>query len=121
MSTDKSTEFHEGDCCIGCVHEIEADMGYYPSEGCCCYTGLTPLEQWDYVPKYPPVDGKVPEVLTRWKMASIDRWLTRFGKELDPDYVRRFRNAMVVRDLRNSKKDKEFARLEKINWTYPRI
>lgn len=81
-----STEFHEGNCCIGCINEIEADTGYYPAEGCCCYVGLTPLEQWDYVPKHPPVDGKVPELFYKWKHATRRRYLARFWEQIHETY-----------------------------------
>lgn len=46
---------------------------------------MNPLEDPDYVPEHPPVDGKIPDVVSKWGKESQLRWFQRFGKELrDP-------------------------------------
>jgi hypothetical protein len=45
---------------------------------------LTPLEDPDYLPKHPPENGKIPEVVARWGKRSQLRWFQRFGSELHP-------------------------------------
>lgn len=44
---------------------------------------MTPLEDPDYSPAHPPVEGKVPEVVTRWGKRSQIRWFQRFSGELN--------------------------------------
>lgn len=45
---------------------------------------LTPLEDPDYEPRHPPVDGRIPDVVARWGKASQLRWFQRFAGELNP-------------------------------------
>lgn len=73
--------FHEGPCCAGCIGEQEDGFsggGMY----CCCYEGKTPLEQWGNPVKYPPVNGKVPEIFEKWGPRTQERYLKRFKEEL---------------------------------------
>jgi hypothetical protein len=45
---------------------------------------LTPLEDPDYVPKHPPVDGRIPDVVAKWGKPSQLRWFRRFAGDLHP-------------------------------------
>lgn len=73
--------YHEGACCGGCIGEKELGYsggGYY----CCCYEGLTPLEQWDNPVKYPPINGRIPQEFQYFGPKTAKRWIERFKKEL---------------------------------------
>lgn len=43
---------------------------------------LAPLEDPAYEPKYPPVDGRVPDVVAKWGPRSQVRWFRRFRDHL---------------------------------------
>jgi hypothetical protein len=43
---------------------------------------VAPLDDPAYVPKHPPVDGSIPDVVARWGAASQLRWFRRFGPDL---------------------------------------
>lgn len=43
----------------------------------------TPLEDPDYVPEHPPVDGKIPEVVAKFGMGTQLRWFARFYNKLN--------------------------------------
>jgi hypothetical protein len=45
--------------------------------------GKPPLEDPSYEPKYPPVDGKVPDVVAEFGPATQIRWFRRFLSALD--------------------------------------
>lgn len=45
---------------------------------------LTPLEDPNYQPKHPPINGTVPWVVGCWGPRSQLRWFTRFRRELKP-------------------------------------
>jgi hypothetical protein len=78
--------YHEGPCCGGC--QSEQEMGY--SGGgmyCCCYEGLTPLEQWGNPVEHPPYDGEVPDVFYKWGRPTQERYVKRFADYLDYDVV----------------------------------
>jgi hypothetical protein len=45
---------------------------------------LTPLEDPDYKPKHPPVDGKIPDIVARWGKTSQLRWFERYANDLNP-------------------------------------
>lgn len=80
---------HIGDCCSGCIGEME-DGTYQPAYGCCCYTGLTPLEQWGNSVKYPPVNGKIPPEFQYFGYKTAKRWIDRFKNELDPEELKAY-------------------------------
>lgn len=42
----------------------------------------TPLEDSDYEPEHPPVDGKIPEVVARFGPSTQIRWFMRFHRSL---------------------------------------
>jgi hypothetical protein len=42
----------------------------------------SPLNEPDYEPEHPPVDGLVPDVVRRWGQRSQLRWFFRFRREL---------------------------------------
>lgn len=42
----------------------------------------TPLEDPTYQPKYPPVNGCIPDVIVKWGKRSQLRWFLRFGRQL---------------------------------------
>jgi hypothetical protein len=76
--------YHEGYCCSGCMSEREdgySGGGNY----CCCYEGLTPLEQWGNPVKYPPVDGKIPQEFQYFGHRTAKRWIERYKNELLPE------------------------------------
>lgn len=41
-----------------------------------------PLNDPDYEPKHPPVNGQIPDVVTRFGMRTQIRWFARFGEQL---------------------------------------
>ena len=43
-----------------------------------------PLEDPDYTPAHPPINGRVPEVIEKWGPASQLRWFDRFRDQLKP-------------------------------------
>lgn len=43
-----------------------------------------PLEDRNYTPKHPPVDGYIPAVVEKWGPRSQVRWFDRFMSELRP-------------------------------------
>lgn len=43
----------------------------------------SPLNDPDYQPKHPPVDGVVPDVVRRWGKRSQLRWFWRFWREVN--------------------------------------
>lgn len=45
---------------------------------------LAPLEDPAYQPLHPPVDGRMPAVVTRWGPRSQLRWFARFRRHLGP-------------------------------------
>ena len=86
QSESFQSEYHGGPCCSGCIGEIEEG---YPGGGdlCCCHDGKTPLENPDYDPKYPPVNGKLPEIFEKWGPKTQKRYLARYKKELINEYI----------------------------------
>lgn len=96
--------YHEGACCGGCIGERE--LGYSGGGNyCCCYEGLTPLEQWNNPVKYPPINGQVPEVFMKWKIPTQERWYKRFKDQLEPELSVRLGNWLKLEKLRFYKKD----------------
>jgi len=74
--------FHEGPCCGGCIGEMEdgySGGGSY----CCCNEGKYALENKDYDPKYPPINGKLPPEFEYFGDRTKERYIKRFGKELN--------------------------------------
>jgi hypothetical protein len=71
--------FHEGPCCYSCWEDPIQDIG------CCCNTGKYALENKDYKPKYPPVDGELPKEFEYFGPRTRERYLKRFQRELNPD------------------------------------
>ncbi len=49
---------------------------------------MPPLEDPDYVPQHPPVNGQIPDVVAKWSPASQLRWFDRFAKQLKPQSAR---------------------------------
>jgi len=45
------------------------------------------LENPDYDPKYPPVNGKLPEIFEKWGPKTQKRYLARYKKELINEYI----------------------------------
>lgn len=43
-----------------------------------------PLEDLSYIPKHPPIDGQIPEVVAKWGPRSQLRWFDRFNDEVNP-------------------------------------
>lgn len=43
-----------------------------------------PLEDPQYVPEHPPVDGRIPSVVSKFGAATQVRWFQRFLKDLKP-------------------------------------
>lgn len=43
-----------------------------------------PLEDPDYEPVYPPLGGRIPDVVARWGKKSQLRWFERFAMKLNP-------------------------------------
>lgn len=87
--TGEMDAWHEGPCCGGCTGEQE--LGYSGGgEHCCCYEGLTPLEQWTYDPKYPPIGGKIPKEFWFFGNNTQHRWIQRFEKELLPEELEKY-------------------------------
>lgn len=41
-----------------------------------------PLEDPNYTPEHPPVDGRIPPVVAKWGKASQLRWFRRFNHQL---------------------------------------
>lgn len=48
---------------------------------------LAPLDDPRYEPKYPPVNGGVPHVVSMWGPRSQLRWFRRFRDQLDARWV----------------------------------
>jgi hypothetical protein len=77
-------------CCNSCYGEyIDNYMGggVMMDGYCCCrdyrIRGVVyPLDDPQYRPMYPPVDGKVPEVFNNWGPKTQERYLKRLEKEL---------------------------------------
>lgn len=42
-----------------------------------------PLENPEYVPEHPPVDGRIPEVVSKFGKKTQLRWFRRFGEEIN--------------------------------------
>ena len=70
--------FHEGPCCGSCQEDPIQDIG------CCCNAGLFALENKDYEPKYPPINGELPPEFEYFGDRTRERYLKRFEKELNP-------------------------------------
>lgn len=89
--------YHEGPCCSGCQGEQQYGYtggGMY----CCCYEGLTPLEQWGNPVRYPLVNGWFPPEFSYFSDKTKERYYNRFKEQLvnsvmdtytRPDSVRR--------------------------------
>ncbi|HZP54350.1 hypothetical protein [Actinocrinis sp.] len=45
---------------------------------------LAPLDDPTYQPQHPPVNGQIPDVITKWGPRSQVRWFQRFRTELGP-------------------------------------
>lgn len=43
-----------------------------------------PLDDPNYEPKHPPINGNVPDVVAKWGPQSQLRWFTRFHDQLKP-------------------------------------
>lgn len=87
--TGEMNAYHEGPHCGGCLGEQSLD---YTGGGnyCCCYEGLTPLEQWTYDPEYPPVDGTIPSAFYYFGTRTQQRWIERFKTELLPEELEKY-------------------------------
>lgn len=48
---------------------------------------VKPLEDPSYDPIHQPVDGRVPEVVAKWGVASQLRWFRRFWDDLAPSQL----------------------------------
>lgn len=46
--------------------------------------GVAPLNNPSYVPRHPPQDGRVPDVVEKWGPRSQLRWFERYGSALRP-------------------------------------
>jgi hypothetical protein len=42
----------------------------------------SPLNDPDYEPRHPPVDGQIPDVVARFGLRTQIRWFARFGEQL---------------------------------------
>jgi hypothetical protein len=83
------SEVHDGPCCSGCIGEWEdgySGGGYY----CCCNDEKTLLENQDYDPLYPPVNGKIPEEFQYFGYRTAKRWIERFKNELLPEELENY-------------------------------
>lgn len=47
---------------------------------------LAPLDDPVYEPQHPPINGEVPDVVTKWGPRSQLRWFTRFNTQLAPQH-----------------------------------
>lgn len=77
--------FHEGPCCGSCIGEMEdgySGGGMY----CCCNEGTYALENKDYKPKYPPINGELPPEFEYFGDRTKERYLKRFQKELNHEF-----------------------------------
>jgi hypothetical protein len=74
--------------CFGEYYDGYAGGGVMMDGYCCCkdngITGVVqPLDDYDYRVKYPPVNGKVPEIFEKWGPRTQERYLKRFEGELN--------------------------------------
>lgn len=83
----------------------ELQDGYDTGFSCCCHDGKTLLENRDYDPKYPPVNGQVPEIFMKWKLPTQERWYKRFKDQLEPELSVRLGNWLNLEKLRLYKKE----------------
>jgi hypothetical protein len=49
-----------------------------------------PLEDPDYSPLHPPVDGNIPDVVAKWGPRSQLRWFDRYASQLKPQKISRW-------------------------------
>jgi len=88
---DKHIEHPGVECCNSCYGEYIDNYqggGVMMDGYCCCLdmriSGIQyPLDSPNYLPMYPPVDGKVPEVFNKWGPKTQERYLKRFKEELN--------------------------------------
>jgi|SRR5690349_15593875 len=77
--------YHDGPCCPPCQSEQELGYsggGYF----CCCHDGETALENNDYQPEHPPINGKVPDIFHEWGPETQGRYLKRYWNVIGPPY-----------------------------------
>lgn len=92
QSIRDKNECHPGiDCCDSCYGEYIDNYlggGVIMDGYCCCrdwrIRGVVyPLDDPNYLPMYPPVNGKVPEIFEKWGPRTQERYMKRYKEELN--------------------------------------